>query len=94
MRTGYYPNMGGVVKYMTSKGYFYKQNNESKVFAGSIMNWKARSHVALVTYGDTVTIKYAQHGKYNNKDNVYRDANGVYVSNINFFMPSPSIMKK
>ncbi|CAK7061858.1 amidase domain-containing protein [Tissierella sp.] len=90
-RTGYYNN-GGVVPYMTGKGYFYKETNDSKVFAGSIMNWTATSHVALVTYGDTVKIMYAQHGAVNNKNNVYRDANGVYVSNVNFYMPSTSIM--
>ena len=90
-RTGYYNN-GGVVPYMTGKGYFYKETTLSKIFAGSIMNWTATSHVAFVTYGDTVTIKYAQHGAVNNKDNVYKDANGIYVPNVNFYMPSSSIM--
>ena len=90
-RTGHHNN-GGVVPYMTGKGYFYKETNASKVSAGSIMNWTKTSHVALVTYGDTVKIMYAQHGAVNNKNNVYRDANGVYVSNIEFYMPSSSIM--
>ena len=92
LRTGYDPVKGGVVIYMTDKGYFYQESNESKIFAGSIMYWTKTSHVALVTYGDTVTIMYAQHGSVNNKDNVYRDADGVYKANIRFYMPSSSIM--
>lgn len=60
MRTGYYNN-GGVVPYMEDQGYFYEQTNERYVNAGSIMYWNNKSHVALVTYGDTETIKYTQH---------------------------------
>jgi hypothetical protein len=90
-RTGYNGN-GGVVPYMTGKGYFYLESSYTKVIAGSILYWTTTSHVALITYGDTVTIKYAQHGSNNNKDNVYRDANGTYVSNVSFYVPSASIM--
>jgi len=83
-RTGYYNN-GGVVPYMTDKGYFYKQNDESKVYAGSIMYWNNKSHVALVTYGDTVTIKYTQHGANPGADFVYR------TEDASFYMPYDSI---
>lgn len=83
-RTGYYSN-GGVVTYMKNKGYFYKQSDESKVYAGSIMFWNNTSHVALVTYGDTVTIKYTQHGAIQSKDTVYR------TEDASFYMPYDSI---
>lgn len=91
MRTGY-NNNGGVVTYMTDKGYFYKQTDESKVFAGSIMYWKTTSHVALVTYGDGTAIKYTQHGATQSKDTVYRDANTLPTISVKFYMPSSSIM--
>lgn len=86
MRTGYYNN-GGVVPYMTSKNYFYYQSNESAVYAGSIMYWNSTSHVALVTYGDTVTIKYTQHSNY--QMNYSQSTNVVYESeNASFYMPN------
>lgn len=84
-RTGYHNN-GGVVPYMTSKGYFYYQSNESSVYAGSIMYWNAQSHVALVTYGDTVTIKYTEQGAQQRADVVYR------TEDVKFYMPESSIM--
>lgn len=60
MRTGYYGN-GGVVPYMVNtKGYF-AQTTASAANAGCIMYWTNTSHVALVTYGDTATVKYTQH---------------------------------
>ena len=90
MRTGY-NNNGGVKPYMTGKSYFYYQSNVSSVFAGSFMYWTNKSHVAFVTTGDTVTIKYAQHSPGGN-NLVYRDANGTYVTNVQFYMPSASIM--
>ncbi|MEG1964940.1 MAG: amidase domain-containing protein [Oscillospiraceae bacterium] len=90
MRTGYYNN-GGVVPYMTDKGYFYEQTSESKVYAGSIMSWDAESHVALVTYGDTVTIKYTQHS--NVKLTEKQAKNVVYeTEQATFYMPSSTIM--
>ncbi len=85
LRTGYTPSMGGVVIYMTDKDYFYKQTDESKVYAGSIMFWNNTSHVALVTYGDTATIKYTQHGATQSKDTVYR------TEDASFYMPYNSI---
>ena len=84
LRTGYYSN-GGVVTYMEDEGYFYEQSDESKVCAGSIMFWNNTSHVALVTYGDTVTIKYTQHGATQSKDTVYR------TEDASFYMPYASI---
>ena len=90
MRTGY-NNNGGVVPYMTGKSYFYKESTVSKVFAGSIMYWTNTSHVALVTYGDTVTIKYTQHSNYQLTSS---EATKVYQSeSAYFYMPSASIMK-
>lgn len=90
MRTGYYDN-GGVVPYMVNKGYFYEQADESMVFAGSIMYWNNASHVALVTSGDTVTIKYTQHSNIQLEEDeainiVYEDENAT------FYMPYSSIM--
>jgi hypothetical protein len=86
LRTGYYNN-GGVVTYMRKKGYFYKESNTSKVFAGSIMYWNKTSHVALVTYGDGTLVKFAQHGATQSKDTVYRNQNA------SFYLPTPSMMK-
>lgn len=89
MRTGYYQN-GGVVPYMTDKGYFYEQSNTSKVFAGSIMYWNKTSHVALVTYGDGSKIEYTQHS---NKKLSSSAATVVYeAENATFYMPSSSIL--
>ncbi|MCI8285493.1 MAG: hypothetical protein HFE90_09580 [Firmicutes bacterium] len=84
-RTGYNGSTG-VVIYMKNKNYFYKQSDKSKVNAGSIMYWNNTSHVALVTYGDTVTIKYTQHGATQSKDTVYRSENA------SFYMPNSSIL--
>lgn len=87
MRTGY-NNNGGVVPYMVGKGYFYKQTDQSQVFAGSILYRTDTSHVALVTYGDGTIIKYTEHSnvKVSNKDIIYSG------SNANFYMPSDSIL--
>lgn len=84
-RTGY-NGRTGVVIYMKDKGYFYKESNENRIFAGSIMYWNNKSHVALVTYGDGSTIKYTQHGAKQTKDTVYRTENAT------FYMPSSSIL--
>ena len=54
---------GGVVPYMIDNGYFYLQNDLTKINAGCIMSWVNISHVALVTYGDTHTIKYTAHSQ-------------------------------
>ena len=68
---------GGVVPYMTKKGYFSLVKKESKVNAGCIMYWTKVSHVALVTYGDGSTIKYTQHGAHQSKDTVYRSGGSI-----------------
>lgn len=94
MRTGYYAGMGGVVPYMVDKEYFYEQSDESKVYAGSIMYWNDESHVALVTYGDTVKIKYSQHS--NVKLSEKKAVNVLYESDdvsATFYMPSSTIME-
>lgn len=70
-RTGY-NGQTGVVIYMKNKGYFYKESNESVIAAGCIMYWNNTSHVALVTVGDGVTIKYTQHGASQTKNTVYK----------------------
>lgn len=62
MRTGNGTD-GGVVPYMIDNGYFYLQNDLTKINAGCIMSWVNISHVALVTYGDTHTIKYTAHSQ-------------------------------
>lgn len=59
MRTGYNKN-GGVVPYMTDKGYFTSTTSGSATL-GSILYWNDKSHVALVTQMDGYTIKYSQH---------------------------------
>ncbi len=88
MRTGYYNN-GGVVPYMEDQGYFYEQTNERYVNAGSIMYWNNKSHVALVTYGDTETIKYTQHS--NVKLSASSSKNIVYeTEDASFYMPDTS----
>ncbi|WP_334076750.1 amidase domain-containing protein [Paenibacillus sanfengchensis] len=86
-RTGYNKKTG-VVIYMTDKGYFYKESKESTVNAGSIMYWNNKSHVALVTYGDGITIKYTEHGARQTKDTVYRT-----IDDASFYKPSSSILK-
>lgn len=76
----------GVIIYMTDKGYFYKETNESLVAAGCIMYWNNESHVALVTYGDGTIIKYTQHGASQTKDTVYRN------DDVSFYKASSSIL--
>ena len=76
-RTGYNGETG-VVIYMTDKGYFYKEDDENVIAAGSIMYWNSESHVALVTYGDGSTIKYTQHGASQTKDTVYRSEDASF----------------
>ncbi|MEK4628276.1 MAG: hypothetical protein ABS944_15920 [Solibacillus sp.] len=72
---------------MTNKGYLYKESNKSKVFEGSIMYWNNTSDVALVTYGDSTTIKYTEHGAQERKDVVHK------TENASFYMPKSSILK-
>lgn len=86
MRTGYYDN-GGVVPYMLDQGYFYEQSSESRVNAGSIMYWNTKSHVALVTYGDSHIIKYTQHSNVTLTES--NAQNVVYESeDATFYMPN------
>lgn len=70
---------------MEDEGYFYEQSDESKVYSGSIMFWNNTSHVALVTYGDTVTIKYTQHGATQSKDTVYRTEDTSFYMHMTLF---------
>lgn len=70
-RTGH-NNNGGVVPYMLDNRYFYEESDESRINAGCIMNWLDTSHVALVTYGDSATIKYTEHGRRPSRNTVYR----------------------
>ncbi|MDR1642563.1 MAG: amidase domain-containing protein [Clostridiales bacterium] len=86
LRTGHYNN-GGVVPYMRKKGYFRKEPLAARVFAGSILYWNKSSHVALVTHGDGIIIKFAQHGATQSKDTVLRN------QNVSFYLPSAAIMK-
>lgn len=58
-RTGYYGN-GGVIPYLTGKGYF-NSVSESGVITGCIMSYNNKSHVAFVTACDGYTIKYSHH---------------------------------
>lgn len=77
MRTGYYNN-GGVIPYMTGKGYFSKGTASSSKL-GSIIYWNDKNHVALVTYKDSNnTIKYTQHSS-STQSTVYK----VYSSSMN-----------
>ncbi|MBD9287065.1 MAG: hypothetical protein EGS40_07495 [Agathobacter sp.] len=77
MRTGDYNN-GGVIPYMTGKGYFSKGTASSSKL-GSIIYWNDKSHVALVTYKDSNnTIKYTQHSS-STQSTVYK----VYSSSMN-----------
>lgn len=71
---------GGVVPYMVDNGFFYLQNDLTKINAGCIMSWVNISHVALVTYGDTHTIKYTAHSD--------AATNAVYQTSVpaNFYM--------
>ena len=74
---------------MEDQGYFYEQTNERYVNAGSIMYWNNKSHVALVTYGDTETIKYTQHS--NVKLSASSSKNIVYeTEDASFYMPDTS----
>jgi hypothetical protein len=59
----------------------------ARVFAGSILYWNKSSHVALVTHGDGIIIKFAQHGATQSKDTVLRN------QNVSFYLPSAAIMK-
>lgn len=82
-RTGH-NNNGGVVPYMVDNGYFYRERDESSISAGCIMNWLDTSHVALVTYGDSVTIKYTEHGRRPTRNTVYRP-DSINVSFYNYY---------
>lgn len=93
MRTGY-NNNGGVVPYMTGKGYFYHQTVESMVFAGSIMYQTNSSHVMITTYGDTAVIKYAQHSnvKLSSTNAIKEFDVGSCPVPVRYYMPYNSIL--
>lgn len=88
LRTGYTSDTG-VKNYMVDKKhYFTKQTNEAKVAAGAFMYWTTTSHVALVTYGDGTTIKYAQHGARQDAYAVYKRSSKTPIT---FYVPSSNI---
>ena len=79
IRTGYYNN-GGVVPYMVNNGYFVREYDRSNVNAGCIVSWNGFSHVGLITYGDTVTVKYTAH------TNARRNEVLPYNAYVSFYM--------
>lgn len=84
MRTGYYNN-GGVVPYMTDKGYF-EQGSSSSATLGSIIYWNSKSHVALVTSIDqNGNIKYSQHSNVTLANVYYAYSSSMDVT---FYVPS------
>lgn len=85
IRTGYHNN-GGIVPYMTGRGYFYRQRDRSRVFTGSIVYWNTFSHVGLITFSDTVTLKYTAHTR------ARRNAVLPSSSNVSLYMYSGSIL--
>lgn len=84
VRTGFY-NIGGVVPYLTGKGYFRPVSSGSRATEGSIMYYNTKSHVAIVTLNDGSTIRYSHHSNMP-KSSVYY----VYDSKIDpvtFYVP-------
>lgn len=61
--TGFKNDGSGLVPYLTRHGFFYQEKFRGKVEPGSIVYWTDASHVALITYQDTVTMKYTAHTK-------------------------------
>lgn len=61
--TGFKNDGSGLVPYLSRHGYFYKEKFRGKVEPGSIVYWTDASHVAIITYQDTVTMKYTAHTK-------------------------------
>lgn len=84
MRTGY-NNNGGVVPYMTDKGYF-ASGSSSTATLGSILYWNKKSHVALVTSVDQYgNIKYSQHSNVKMNNVYYAYSSTMEVT---FYVPS------
>jgi len=84
IRTGYYNN-GGVVPYLTGKGYFRSVPSSSAATEGSIMYYNTKSHVAIVTLIDGSTIKYSHHSNVP-KDAVYYVYNSK-TDDVTFYVP-------
>lgn len=84
IRTGYYNN-GGVVPYLTGKGYFAAVSSSSNATLGSIMYYNNKSHVAMVTLIDGYTIKYSHHSNVP-KNSVYYVYNSS-LDNVTFYVP-------
>lgn len=84
IRTGYNKN-GGVVPYLTGKGYFAAVSSSSSATLGSIMYYNNKSHVAMVTLIDGYTIKYSHHSNVT-KDSVYYVYNSS-TDNVTFYVP-------
>lgn len=84
MRTGYNKN-GGVVPYMTDKGYFASGSSSSATL-GSILYWNNKSHVALVTSIDqNGNIKYSQHSNVKMSNVYYAYSSSLDVT---FYVPA------
>ena len=84
IRTGY-NNNGGVVPYLTSKGYFAAVSSSSSATLGSIMYYNNKSHVAIVTLIDGSIIRYSHHSNVK-KDSVYYVYNSS-TDNVTFYVP-------
>lgn len=59
--TGFKNNGTGLVPYLLKKNEFYQEKYRGKVREGSIVFWNDVSHVGLITYQDTITMKYTAH---------------------------------
>lgn len=80
IRTG--RNEGGVIPYFTEKGYIYSVT-DAVVQKGTLMYWTTKSHVAIVTYADGSTIRYAQHS--NKKESVEEHIYDAGSQRIHFY---------
>ena len=52
---------GGLCDYMSENDLFFRCNEESKAFAGSIICWTSYEHVGIVDQNDTVTMTFCAH---------------------------------
>lgn len=84
MRTGR-NNNGGVIPYFMGKGYIHSVT-DAVVQKGTLMYWTTKSHVAIVTYADGSTIRYAEHSnkKEAQEEHIY-DASSQSVHFYDFY---------
>ncbi len=83
IRTGY--NNGGVVPYMTGKGYYALVSYAWQSTLASIMYWNTKSHVAFVTRIDGYNILYSHHSNVP-KGSTYYLYNSA-TDNVTFYVP-------